>query len=86
MFISKLAAILEESCKQGVLILEGFNACPGDRYYLEWEEVGEYYDLTFSDVNALPDPSVTHVSNAILSGSWLDHYLSLKRWRLPLPT
>ena len=75
MLISKLAAVLEENCEHGVMILGDFNACPGGRYYREWEKVCEDYDLTFCDVNALPDTSVTHVNNATLSGSWLDHCL-----------
>ena len=74
--VGKITAILEEYGEHGVMILGDFNACPGGRYYCEWEKVCHDYDLTFSDISALPASSVTHVNNGTLVGSWLDHCLS----------
>ena len=39
-------------------------------------KIYEDYDLTFSDVDVLPESSFLHINSVTLSRSWLDHVLS----------
>ena len=48
--------------------------CWGD-FYQEWVQVIEEFSLVFADIVRLPVSSYTHVNNASLTKSWLDHCL-----------
>ena len=74
-YIGKITSIIEESQWQNVCILGDFNAAPGTENFVELVTLSSSQNLIISDVALLPDNSYTHVNQAHLSRSWLDHCL-----------
>ena len=76
LYIGKISSIIEEYKSNEVMIIGDFNAKPSSEYYSEWLAASEQYNLIFSDVNLLCPHTYTHINNANLSKTWLDHCLS----------
>ena len=75
MYVGKVAAIIEESVCRDIMVLGDFNADVGSRFFLEWSQICEDYNVVFADTTVLPATSYTHVNNCSLTRSWLDHCL-----------
>ena len=58
------------------MVVGDFNAQVGGAFYNEWTAPREEMDMVFSDVEMLEGSSYTHVNNASLSRTWIDHCLS----------
>ena len=74
-YVGKISAIIEESQCENICILGDFNASPGTDYFVEICSLCSSHDLIMSDVALLPRNSYTHVNQAFLTKSWLDHFL-----------
>ena len=74
-YVGKISSIIECSDFTDLMVVGDFNASTNGAYFNEWNLVCEEYDLIFSDVVKLPSSSFTHVNNASLTKSWLDHCL-----------
>ena len=73
MYIGKLEAIVNEYDVNGLIVMGDFNAEPGREYFNQLKNFCEDYELIVSDVDKLPPDSYTHLNNASLRRSWLDH-------------
>ena len=76
--IGNCASIIEEYDHSDILILGDFNAAVGGQFYREWENLCDDTDMFFVDVDRLNSNSYTHINNASLSKSWLDHCLATR--------
>ena len=72
-YMGKLESILEESEVNGVIIIGDFNAKPNSEYFTQLTNLCSEYDLIVSDVSILPQETFSHINNASLKRSWLDH-------------
>ena len=73
MYLGKLEGIIEEYDVDGMVVMGDFNAEPGKEYYDQLKLFCEEHNLIISDVEMLPQDSYTHLNNASLRRSWLDH-------------
>ena len=73
MCLGNISSILDNNNVNGIMIIGDFNAAIGGEFYSELECLCNEKALTISDVALLPSDSYTHVNNATLSRSWLDH-------------
>ena len=74
-YIGKICSIFESREHSELIIFGDFNADVGREYFNEWDSVCDQFGLIFADVNFLPGTTYTHVNNATLTTSWLDHIL-----------
>ena len=74
-YVGKISAIIEESQYENICLLGDFNASPGTDYFVELCTLCSSHDLIMTDVALLPGSSYTHVNQAFLTKSWLDHCL-----------
>ena len=52
-----------------------FNAVVGGDFFNEWTDTCTEKSMSFADVEYLNPDSYTHINNATLTRSWLDHCL-----------
>ena len=76
LYIGKILSIIEDAQTNHIFVVGDFNAKTGGIFYQEWLKALEGTDMLFSDVNLLPQETFTHVNNASMSRSWLDHCLA----------
>ena len=74
-YIGEIDSILECSLCDDVAIFGDFNAAVGGPYFNEWNYLCDEREFIFSDVHKLPTNTYTHVNDASLTHSWLDHML-----------
>ena len=79
--IGNCSSIIEDYDHNDILILGDFNAAVGGSYFREWTNLCDEIDMRFVDVGRLNADSYTHVNNASLSKSWLDHSLITRSTR-----
>ena len=73
MYLGKLESLVEEHNVDGIVIMGDFNAAPGKDYFFQLKDFCDEFNLLISDVEILPSDSYTHLNNASLRKSWLDH-------------
>ena len=74
-YVGKICSIIESREHSDLAVFGDFNADVDREYFREWDSACSGYDLVFADVHNLPLTTFTHINNATLSTSWLDHLL-----------
>ena len=60
--VGESSSIIDDHPGSVNMVLGDFIACVCDRYSREWSKLCEYYNLTFSDVDIVPESSFTHIN------------------------
>ncbi len=75
-YLGKIELVIAEQEIDGISIVGDFNADIDKVYYNNLIQVCDGRGLVISDVCMVPRNSYTHVNNATLSRSWLDHCIT----------
>ena len=75
-YVGKISSIIEDYDHNDLMVIGDFNADVNTPFFSEWDSLRETAGLVFADVEKLPGTSYTHVNNASLTKSWLDHCLT----------
>ena len=76
MYLGKIESIIQDYNEDGVIITGDLNADVNKVFYHEITQLCDTLNLVISDVCLLPHDTYTHVNNASLTRSWLDHYIT----------
>ena len=76
MYMGKISTIIDSCNADGIMILGDLNADIDGAFYNEVQQLCNTKDFIVADVAMLPGESYTHINNASLTRSWLDHCLA----------
>ena len=74
-YVGKIFSIIESREHSDLPVFGDLNADVDREYFRECDSACAGYDLVFANVHNLPLTTFTHINNATLSTSWLDHLL-----------
>ena len=74
-YLGKISSLVEAAQEDNICIMGDFNVSPNAEIFNELNDMCQERNLEIADVAILPADSFTHVNQACLSKSWLDHII-----------